>query len=180
MSAVRKSIKKYFPFPLGDMASLGSNSPLTLHDVDDDAFRAIWSLVAETMVVDGALTRTTKEAIADMVSERNECPVCATIHTMMKAAAMEGEGKSVGQNHAQALEYGLLVQDATLGIRQFPQDKAALKRMFDELTDEAMAEVALVVLLFQHMNRVVSAIMGEEMTTAMFKLPRTMAKKMER
>jgi len=43
-----------------------------------------------------------------------------------------------------------------------------------------MAEVALVVMLFDHLNRVVSAVMGEEMSTTMFSIPRSIAKTMEK
>jgi hypothetical protein len=42
---------------------------------------------------------------------------------------------------------------------------------FTQLNANAKAEVALVIFVFQHMNQGVSAIMGEQMSTAMFSFP---------
>ena len=47
------------------------------------------------------------------------------------------------------------------------------------LDARAKAEVAIVVLLFEHMNRVVSVIMGETMSTAMFGVPEMVGAPME-
>ena len=63
--ATRRSIKKYFP--MGGVMCQGNNNPITLHSVNDDLFARVWSVIAETMVVTGALSRPTKEAIATMV-----------------------------------------------------------------------------------------------------------------
>jgi hypothetical protein len=53
--ATRKSIKK--SFPLGRVLSVGSNNPLTIHDVDDNLFACLWAVIAETMVVNGDISR---------------------------------------------------------------------------------------------------------------------------
>lgn len=58
--------------------------------------------------------------------------------------------------------------------------KSRRGKKLSQLNSTAKAEVALVVMLFDHMNRVVSVIMGEEMSTAMFSVPRAMAKAMEK
>lgn len=186
--ATRRSIKRVFP--LGSIMSKGSNNPITLHSVDDDIFVRIWSLIAETMVVTEELSRPTKEAIAMMVSERNNCPVCITAHCMLGAAASrvrEKEHKDISgtsnpeddhMRHKQALDYAGLVFDAIThqtGLKQTENP-----RKFSRLNDVAKAECAVVVLLFLHINRVVSVILGEEMSTAMFSMPRAAARVMEK
>ena len=50
---------------------------------------------------------------------------------------------------------------------------------WETLTEPVKAEVALVVALFSHINRVVSAIVGGEMSVATMKVPRAAAKIME-
>lgn len=205
--ATRKSIKKHMA--LGAVMGAGSSNPLTIHDCDDDLFRAVWCLLGETMVVGGELDRVEKEEIATMVSQNNKCTVCVTAHVMMATAAKKkkrdenierlkkstsapsstSSGSDKGtingsedeydqeERSKQAVAYAELVQKAS-------QNGEALvirsENDFSLLNDIARAECALVVLLFQHMNRVISAIMGEQMTTAMMGLPRTFATQMEK
>ncbi|CAB9510612.1 expressed unknown protein [Seminavis robusta] len=203
--ATRKSIKKNFP--MGSVMSKGADNPITLHSVNDDVFVRFWSLIGETMLVDGELARSTKEAIANLISTRNDCPICINAHCALQAAATRAETyqqkkkqksdakdkaaaakESKGleeerKRHKQALDYAGLVFDAM----ENKQDMDALSsdsssgsnRRFSRLSDGARAECALVVVLFVHMNRVVSAILGEEMSTAMFSVPRAAAKVME-
>ena len=57
-------------------------------------------------------------------------------------------------------------------ISQAGNDVVALSKV-------GQAEVALVVLLFNYMNRTVSAVLGEEMSTSMFSVPPAAARKME-
>jgi hypothetical protein len=53
--ATRQSIEQ--SFPLGTVLSVGSNNPITIHDVDVDLFTSIWAVIAETMVVNGEISR---------------------------------------------------------------------------------------------------------------------------
>jgi len=50
---------------------------------------------------------------------------------------------------------------------------------FPLLSAKAKAEVALVVVLYFHMNRIISAVLGEQMSKAMFSVPEGAAKRME-
>ena len=77
---VRKSIKKYFP--LGQIMSTGQANPITLHSVNEDVFPRLWSFMAEVMIVNGELQRSTKEAIGEMVSSKNQCPMCVTVSVL--------------------------------------------------------------------------------------------------
>jgi len=183
--ATRRSIKRHFP--LGSVMAKGSNNPITLHSVDDDVFVRLWSLIAETMVVTVELSRPTKEAIATLVSERNNCSVCTTAHRMFGAAAnratsvQDASEQEKGKLHQQALDYAGLVFDAMAQQKDIGELSASTgkSKRFSRLNDSAKAECALVVVLFSHMNRVVSAILGEEMSTAMFSIPRAAARVLE-
>lgn len=189
-SRTRSSIKEHFP--LGTVMSTGSNNPITLHSVDDELFAGMWSFIAETLVVTRDLPRATKEAIAALVSERNECPVCIKAHCMMEICATKVDDHNDDTQHAQALNYAELLiyevnaQRATCVDLSGRVNLKAKPEGIDtscwngQLSEGAKAEVALVVALFMHVNRVVSAIMGEEMSTAMMNVPRGAAKVLER
>ncbi|CAB9512029.1 expressed unknown protein [Seminavis robusta] len=224
--ATRRSIKKLFP--MGSIMSSGMDNPITLHSVNQDVFARIWSLIAETMVVQVELSRSTKEEIASLVSERNSCPVCIAAHNFMGITAIvvdqnaQKNSKNVDtkkmndrqKQHDQAIQYAELLlsemkaQKRMCGLQPTPTKKTPKRssssgsvgsgksigsgsdgsskkkrkrksRRFTHLNATAKAEIALVVMLFDHMNRVVSVIMGEEMSTAMFNVPRSLARAME-
>jgi AhpD family alkylhydroperoxidase len=136
----------------------------------------------------------TKEEVATMVSNYNTCAVCTTAHAMMSAAAVNAERKlkskkdansgtpesSDGEveTHDQAIAYAEMVQKATHGKGTLLTGAEAADE-FPRLNAKARAEVALVVMLFEHMNRACSSIMGEKMSTAMFGIPGPIAKRIE-
>jgi len=72
-------------------SSMGGHNPITLHSVNEDLFAYMWSLIAETMVPELQFTRYTKESIAMLVSQKNDCPMCVTAHRMMSIAAERAE-----------------------------------------------------------------------------------------
>ena len=57
--------------------------------------------------------------------------------------------------------------------------KEAVSANYNVLTEAGQAEAALVVVLYNHMNRIISAVLGEQMSTAMFSVPKSAAEKME-
>lgn len=197
----RKSIKKYFP--LGQIMSQGKNNPITLHSVNETAFACLWSFMAEVMVVDGELPRSTKEAVALLVSTKNECPMCCSAHRMMGVAAKKAEKsckmtpeekQQKEELYMQSMDYAEMLILDTLNFRlkktatihnikqrsserRDAQQKSA--KDFSLLTDSTKAEIALVVILFFHMNRIISAVLGEQMSKAMFSVPEGAAKRME-
>jgi AhpD family alkylhydroperoxidase len=190
----RKSIKKYFP--MGGLMSQGQGNPITLHSVNENIFACLWSYMAEVMVVDGDLPRSTKEAIALLVSEKNECPMCCSAHKMMGAAAEHAEKWSIKdpvkkkhkhEVHTQAMDYAemLILETIKINPHKSPEepinmdDASNAHLLYDKLTEKAKTEAALVVLLFFHMNRIISAVLGEQMSRAMFSVPEGAAKKIE-
>jgi AhpD family alkylhydroperoxidase len=138
----------------------------------------------------------TKEEVATLVSKYNTCAVCSTAHALMSAAASNAERKLKSkkgatatsstsnskdeelETHRQALAYAEMVQKATHGKGTLLTD-AQTANKFPRLNAKARAEVASVVMLFEHMNRACNSIMGEKMSTAMFGMPAPIAKRME-
>jgi hypothetical protein len=127
----------------------------------------------------------TKEEVATLVSNNNTCAVCSTAHALMSAAAVNAERKlrselSDGEleTHGQGLAYAEMLQKATHGKGTLLTGAQATDE-FPRLNGKARAEVALVVMLFEHMNRACSSIMGEKMSTAMFGIPVPIAKRIE-
>ncbi|CAB9504642.1 expressed unknown protein [Seminavis robusta] len=199
----RKSIKKYFP--LGPIMAKGNSNPITLHSVNEEVFPRLWSLMAEVMVVEGELPRSVKEEIALLVSTKNHCPMCCTAHRMMGTAAKRAEKTKDQEKIARqealfkaAMAYAEKLIEDTMNA-QPDQDlngydsvmeicstnlAPASKTLEEEqdqgpLTAAGKAEVAMVVVLYFHMNRIISAVLGEQMSAAMFSVPEGAAKKME-
>lgn len=167
----RKSIQKYFQ--LGKVMSIGQDNPFTIHAVDEEMFRCFWSLFAETMVVDGALKRPTKEKISVLVSKKNDCQVCLIAHHMLKQIS-----DRVSEEEADPyLEDALVFAEEVLMASHSRRDITIPANT--SLTVEAQAEVALIVLVKTHMNRTTSALVGEQLSTAAFGVPRVVAKRME-
>lgn len=168
----RKSIQKYFQ--LGKVMSIGQDNPFTVHAVDEEMFRCFWSLFAETMVVDGVLKRSTKEKISVLVSKKNECQVCLTAHHMLKQISDRAGKEEVDPYLEDALLFAEEVQMASFCGREIKKIPASSR-----LSPQAQAEVALIVLIKTHMNRTTSALIGEQLSTAAFGVPRAVAKRME-
>ena len=173
-TATRKSIAKYYP--LGVVFSRGYDNPITVHAVDDHVLRCFWSFAAELMLIDGAICRFTKERIAKLVSLKNECSICVTAHSMLEQGA-EMAGTSRYEEFESALVLAEQIHAVTTGGGS---DKLSSGKLSSSLSPEAQAEVALVVFLYQHVNRVIDVILGEEMSTAMFGVPSGLARTYER
>jgi len=205
---IRKSIKKYFP--LGAIMSQGKNNPITVHSVNENAFASLWSFMAEVMVADGELPRSTKEAIALLVSSKNECPMCCSAHRMMGTAAKRAEKNSDSKLNEEerarkeemymlSLDYAEVLILDTLNFRVKKQPalgdggdssshcssnrtaitQREISQDFSLLTDATKAEISLIVVLFFHVNRIISALLGEQMSKAMFSVPEVAAKRIE-
>ena len=67
------------------------NGSLTSRSGVPELLAAIWAAGRETMLVDGQLDRTTKEAICAVLSEINACPYCGDMLISLVHAGDEGE-----------------------------------------------------------------------------------------
>ncbi|MER6910169.1 carboxymuconolactone decarboxylase family protein [Streptomyces sp. NPDC000594] len=54
--------------------------PVALHSPDPQVLAAAWTMLRESLLVEGATSRADKEAVATAVSRANTCPYCAEVH----------------------------------------------------------------------------------------------------
>ena len=57
--------------------------PFVLHSLNEELTAGVWALLYETVLVDGKVKRSLKEAIATSISEINKCNYCVDAHTIM-------------------------------------------------------------------------------------------------
>ena len=145
-SQTRKAIKKFYP---GQSTGKDMTNPITLHSVNDDLFPRLWSFLAETMIAPGELSSATKEAIAFRVTSSKNALVRRIPPSSDKGANHDRDPEA--ELRKQALEYSEALLAAT--------DNACAS---SPLNKTARAETALVVLLFQHLSRSMTAVLGEQ------------------
>jgi len=63
------------------------NSPFMVHSACPELLAGVWSVLYETVLVEGAVRRADKEAIATAVSRTNDCPFCAEGHALLSEVA---------------------------------------------------------------------------------------------
>ena len=80
------------------------NSPFLAHSPHPELLAGMWSVLYETILVDGTVRRADKEAIGATVSRINDCPFCAESHALLSGVA--------GQAH----DRGPLISGAVDGI----------------------------------------------------------------
>lgn len=149
-SKTRKSIKKFYP-----NGQVNDNTnPLTLHSVNDDLFPRLWSFLAETMIAQGELPSTTKEAIAWRVNA-GKSTLTRRLPPPSKKHTMSQEEKTEVDQKEEALQYTEL-------LLSFSNKNGNDVTSFPLLSNAAKAETALVVLLFRHLSRSMTAVLGEQ------------------
>ena len=57
--------------------------PISLHALIPNLLKGIWGILRETVIIEDATKRKTKEAVGAAVSSSNECPYCVDAHTIM-------------------------------------------------------------------------------------------------
>lgn len=148
-----KSIKKYLPHhPVSTKKEHKNRNPITLHSVNDDLFPRLWSFLAEVMVVTGDLAPSTKEAIALKVNNASK----STLGRRMPCRT-----KSTPNNKTSAAQEHQLREQQVLQYADTLLQKGD-ESLYPLLNKAAKAETALVVLLFRHLNRSSTAIMGQQ------------------
>lgn len=117
-------------------------APFTLHASNPKIMAGMWSLVRESLIVNGKVNRITKEAIAGGVSISNQCPYCHEAHIKMS-------GGKIGKEHATLFEWSKshytgnsLIQNPPFTIIESP-----------EIIGTALA--------FHYVNRMVSVFVTE-------------------
>ena len=71
------------------------NSPFLAHSPHPELLAGMWSVLYETVLVEGAVRRADKEAVAAAVSRSNDCPFCVEAHALLSAIPRANLRKTV-------------------------------------------------------------------------------------
>lgn len=131
-----------------------------------DLLAATWAVLRESLLA-GRASRTAKELVALGVSQANRCPFCVDAHTVLLHATGDHRlaetvargGTPADPAHAALLAWGKATR-AALGP---DGSQAAADRPFDAA---AAPEFIGTALAFHFINRMVSALLGEDMMPA--------------
>lgn len=136
------------------------NSPFLAHSPEPSLLEAFWSVLYETMLVDGRLRRPDKEAIAAAVSRANACPFCVDAHSLLGGAAGEwSERGAIARGAGDAL--------ADQRRRELVEWAASTRDPASELVrrppfgPEEAPEAIGTAVGFHYVNRVVTVFQGE-------------------
>jgi alkylhydroperoxidase family enzyme len=69
--------------------------PFVLHSLNEELTVGVWAILFETVLVEGKVKRSLKEAIATSVSEINECSYCVDAHSIMIFGTEKGLQKNI-------------------------------------------------------------------------------------
>ncbi|MGI8666799.1 MAG: carboxymuconolactone decarboxylase family protein [Jatrophihabitans sp.] len=121
--------------------------PLALHSPVPELLAASWSILRETLVADGQLSRAAKEGIASAVSQSNSCPYCVVVH----GATLRGL-----QSQAGAAGSDPAAEERLQRWAQASGDQRAMLAMAPPFAPECAPEAIGVALTFHYLNRMVS------------------------
>ena len=135
------------------------NSPFMVHSVCPELLAGVWSMLYETVLVEAAVRRADKEAIATAVSRRNDCPFCAEAHALLSEVAG-------GRGERAALISGAFDRVADQRRRELLAWAAATREPNSELLrrppfgPREAPEVIGTALAFHYINRMVEVFQG--------------------
>ncbi|RLD57552.1 MAG: hypothetical protein DRJ05_09550 [Bacteroidetes bacterium] len=73
-----KQLYKHIELNFGKLAE-----PFVLHSLNVELTASVWATLCETVLVEGKVKRSLKEAIATSISETNKCNYCVDAHSIM-------------------------------------------------------------------------------------------------
>ena len=73
-----KQIYKHIELNFGQLAE-----PFVLHSLDIGLTAGVWAMLYETVLIEGKIKRSLKEAVATIISETNKCNYCVDAHSIM-------------------------------------------------------------------------------------------------
>jgi AhpD family alkylhydroperoxidase len=146
----------------GLLRDLAGNSPFLAHSPDPELLAGFWSVLYETVIAEGTLSRADKEAIAASVSSINRCPFCVDVHSLLggvaggggsdRKALARGEPMKLGDRRRRELvEWARATRDPDNQILRTPPFRA-----------EEAAEAVGTAVAFHYVNRIVDVFQGPD------------------
>jgi AhpD family alkylhydroperoxidase len=130
--------------------------PLVLHSPAPTALSAIWLMLRETLLADGAASRAQKEVVAAAVSVANQCPYCVAVHSAAVRDLVGGSTSAelAAGRFADVPDSGL--RDTALWARETGSPNGGHRAPGD-----SFAELAGVAFTFHYLNRMVTIFLPE-------------------
>lgn len=148
------------------------DSPFLAQSPSAEVLAAFWSVLYETVLVEGMISRADKEAIAASVSKSNDCPFCLQVHAGQVDIAGDRAGDRsdvelmMNGSDLVLLLNGLNEQITDAGRRELAEWAAATRDPSSEtvrkppFTPEQAPEAIGTAVAFHYVNRVVNVFMG--------------------
>jgi len=137
------------------------NSPFLAHSRHPELLAAMWSVLYETVLVNGVVARADKEAVASSISRTNHCPFCVEAHALLA-------GVAGARGDREALISGAIEDICDERRRKLLAWAAATRRPNDELirhppfTTREAPELIGTAVAFHYVNRVVEVLQGHQ------------------
>jgi AhpD family alkylhydroperoxidase len=133
--------------------------PFQLHSPLPKLLAGAWMVCRETELV-GVVPRVTKEVVAASVSQLNQCPYCMDAHTIMLAAAGEGQlANAISKAHYENIsnEKAFMIVEWALATTS---PRSELLRWLPFSKQEA-PEIIGTAVFYHYMNRMANAFLGK-------------------
>jgi len=131
--------------------------PVILHSPAPDMLAATWTMLSETLLVNGLVDRHLKEAVATAVSAGNECPYCVTVHgAMLRSLGHDADATALTRDRITDIA-DPQVRAFTAWVRANADPASAVGNdAKPPFPAEQTPEILGVVLLFHYINRMVN------------------------
>ncbi len=96
-------------------------APFTLHASNPEIMAGIWSLVRESLIVNGKVKRLTKEAIAGGVSISNQCPYCHEAHIKMSGGIIDEKNENLFEWCKSHYKHNEIILNPPFSIKEAPE-----------------------------------------------------------
>ncbi|GIE30557.1 alkyl hydroperoxide reductase AhpD [Actinoplanes italicus] len=133
--------------------------PVVLHSPAPDVLAACWTMLRETLLVEAAVGRRTKEIVATAVSLANRCPYCVEVHS----TAVDGLAGTWAAPLMRTHGLDGVTDPRLRDLARWAQATAAQppERPPAPFTADEEAEIIGVVVTFHHINRMVNVFLRD-------------------
>jgi AhpD family alkylhydroperoxidase len=135
--------------------------PMALHAAAPEVLAAFWMIARETLVVEGAVDRATKEAVSSAVSFANTCPYCVEVHTVTLVGLRR---RDLDATVIAAGQFGAVTDPRLRGLVEWARDTGLRNGETETITPfppEQAAELIGTVCAFHYINRMVNVFLSE-------------------
>lgn len=134
--------------------------PIALHSPAAGPLAASWLMLRETLVADGQVPRSTKEAVAAAVSVGNSCPYCVAVHASTLAGLLDSPTAHAVANDS----FDSIPDPAVRAVAEWTRRSATRQGSQGQqapFPKEQAPEIAGVAVTFHYLNRMVNIFLDD-------------------